>query len=183
MARLRVPVIALAFLGAFAACKPSAAPPPAPTSEAGADANGFSAPTSYTRPRRPPSRARCRSPTRRTSRTRKRGLVAERSRGRSSPAPTARRSGTPQSYGFVQGDAPASVNPSLWRQAKLNGIHGLFEVADGVYQVRGYDVSNMTLIRGQDRLDRRRSAHERARPPRPRSRSRARTSATCRSSP
>ena len=32
------------------------------------------------------------------------------------------------SYAFVQGDAPASVNPSLWRQAKLNGLHGLFEV-------------------------------------------------------
>jgi alkyl sulfatase BDS1-like metallo-beta-lactamase superfamily hydrolase len=51
-------------------------------------------------------------------------------------------------YGFVSGDAPATVNPSLWRQAKLNGIHGLFEVADGIYQVRGYDLSNMTLIRG-----------------------------------
>jgi len=51
-------------------------------------------------------------------------------------------------YGFVSGDAPATVHPSLWRQAKLNGIHGLFQVADGVYQVRGYDLSNMTLIRG-----------------------------------
>jgi len=52
-------------------------------------------------------------------------------------------------YAFVAGDAPPSVNPSLWRQAKLNGIHGLFKVADGVYQVRGYDLSNMTLIRGR----------------------------------
>jgi alkyl sulfatase BDS1-like metallo-beta-lactamase superfamily hydrolase len=52
-------------------------------------------------------------------------------------------------YAFVQGDAPPSVNPSLWRQAKLNGLHGLFEVAEGIYQVRGYDVSNLTLIRGQ----------------------------------
>jgi alkyl sulfatase BDS1-like metallo-beta-lactamase superfamily hydrolase len=51
-------------------------------------------------------------------------------------------------YGFVSGDAPETVHPSLWRQARLNGIHGLFEVADGVYQVRGYDLSNMTLIRG-----------------------------------
>lgn len=51
-------------------------------------------------------------------------------------------------YGFVSGDAPATVHPSLWRQAKLNGIHGLFEVAEGIYQVRGYDLSNMTLIRG-----------------------------------
>jgi alkyl sulfatase BDS1-like metallo-beta-lactamase superfamily hydrolase len=53
------------------------------------------------------------------------------------------------SYAFVQGDAPGSVNPSLWRQAKLNGLHGLFQVAEGIYQVRGYDVSNLTLIRGQ----------------------------------
>jgi alkyl sulfatase BDS1-like metallo-beta-lactamase superfamily hydrolase len=53
-----------------------------------------------------------------------------------------------RAYAFVNGDAPASVNPSLWRQAQLNGIHGLFEVVDGVHQVRGYDVSNMTLIRG-----------------------------------
>jgi alkyl sulfatase BDS1-like metallo-beta-lactamase superfamily hydrolase len=52
-------------------------------------------------------------------------------------------------FAFVEGDAPASVNPSLWRQAKLNGNHGLFQVADGVYQVRGYDVSNMSWIRGQ----------------------------------
>ena len=52
-------------------------------------------------------------------------------------------------FSFVSGDAPPSVNPSLWRQAKLNGMHGLFRVAEGIYQVRGYDVSNMTWIRGK----------------------------------
>ena len=52
-------------------------------------------------------------------------------------------------YGFVTGEAPPSVNPSLWRQALLNGQHGLFEVAPGIHQVRGYDLSNMTLIDGQ----------------------------------
>jgi alkyl sulfatase BDS1-like metallo-beta-lactamase superfamily hydrolase len=52
-------------------------------------------------------------------------------------------------FAFVTGESPASVNPSLWRQAKLNGLHGLFQVAEGVYQVRGYDVSNMTWIRGR----------------------------------
>src|SRR6187455_889830 len=45
-------------------------------------------------------------------------------------------------YAFEQGEAPPSANPSLWRQAALNNIHGLFQVADGVYQVRGYDLSN-----------------------------------------
>src|SRR3990172_4879119 len=49
-------------------------------------------------------------------------------------------------YAFVKGDAPNSVNPSLWRQAKLNGAHGLFKVVDGIYQLRGYDISNMTII-------------------------------------
>jgi alkyl sulfatase BDS1-like metallo-beta-lactamase superfamily hydrolase len=52
-------------------------------------------------------------------------------------------------FDFVAGDAPASVNPSLWRQAKLNGLHGLYQVAEGIYQVRGYDVSNMSWIRGR----------------------------------
>ena len=52
-------------------------------------------------------------------------------------------------YDFVQGSAPESVNPSLWRQAMLNNIHGLFEVVPGVYQLRGFDISNMTLIRGE----------------------------------
>jgi alkyl sulfatase BDS1-like metallo-beta-lactamase superfamily hydrolase len=54
-----------------------------------------------------------------------------------------------KAYGFVQGEAPPTVNPSLWRQAKLNGIHGLFEVTDGVYQLRGFDLANMTIIEGK----------------------------------
>lgn len=52
-------------------------------------------------------------------------------------------------YDWVQGAAPASVNPSLWREVGLLKKHGLFAVADGVWQVRGFDVSNMTVIRGQ----------------------------------
>ncbi len=52
-------------------------------------------------------------------------------------------------YEFIQGEAPGTVNPSLWRQAKLNNINGLFEVVDGIYQVRGFDLSNVTFIRGE----------------------------------
>jgi alkyl sulfatase BDS1-like metallo-beta-lactamase superfamily hydrolase len=52
-------------------------------------------------------------------------------------------------YGFMKGAAPDSVNPSLWRQGRLNNIHGLFQVTDGIYQLRGHDLSNMTLIRGE----------------------------------
>jgi len=55
---------------------------------------------------------------------------------------------SPAAYDFLKADAPATVNPSLWRQSQLNAKHGLFEVVDGIYQVRGFDLSNMTLIRG-----------------------------------
>jgi len=55
----------------------------------------------------------------------------------------------PAEYDFILGEAPASVNPSLWRQARLNNIHGLFEVTKGIYQLRGYDLSNMTIIEGE----------------------------------
>jgi alkyl sulfatase BDS1-like metallo-beta-lactamase superfamily hydrolase len=52
-------------------------------------------------------------------------------------------------YGFLSSaEAPPSVNPSLWRQSRLNMSHGLFEVVPGVYQVRGLDIANMTLIEG-----------------------------------
>ncbi len=52
-------------------------------------------------------------------------------------------------YGFLSQDqAPSTVNPSLWRQARLNMNHGLFEVVPGVYQVRGLDIANMTLVEG-----------------------------------
>ena len=54
------------------------------------------------------------------------------------------------------------VNPSLWRQQQLNHAQGLFKVADGIYQIRGYDIANMTLVEGADRLDRHRhDAHAR----------------------
>ncbi len=43
---------------------------------------------------------------------------------------------------------PDTVHPSLWRQAQLNNIHGLFEVAPGVWQARGYDISNITFVQG-----------------------------------
>jgi alkyl sulfatase BDS1-like metallo-beta-lactamase superfamily hydrolase len=50
-------------------------------------------------------------------------------------------------YGFLSdAEAPATVNPSLWRQSRLNMNHGIFEVVPGVYQIRGLDIANMTLI-------------------------------------
>lgn len=51
-------------------------------------------------------------------------------------------------YDFLKGPAPATVNPSLWRQAQLLSKHGLYKVSDRVWQVRGFDISNITFVRG-----------------------------------
>jgi len=60
---------------------------------------------------------------------------------------------TMKPYDFLKQSEPAdSVNPSLWRQAQLNAIHGLFKVTERVYQVRGFDISNMTIIEGDTSL-------------------------------
>ncbi len=56
-------------------------------------------------------------------------------------------------YAFLSHEAaPPTVNPSLWRQARLNMHHGLFQVTDRIYQVRGFDISNMTIIEGDQGL-------------------------------
>lgn len=51
-----------------------------------------------------------------------------------------------ESYAFLTGDAPDSVNPSLWRQSLLVNAQGLFEVVEGIYQVRGLDLSHITFV-------------------------------------
>jgi alkyl sulfatase BDS1-like metallo-beta-lactamase superfamily hydrolase len=51
-------------------------------------------------------------------------------------------------YGFLQSDCPDTAHPSLWRQGQLASKQGLYEVCDGIYQVRGLDLSNMTLVEG-----------------------------------
>lgn len=58
----------------------------------------------------------------------------------------------PEQYQFLRGDAPDTVNPSLWRLAQLNAIHGLFKVVDGMYQVRGFSLANMTIVEGRTGL-------------------------------
>ncbi|MER5484072.1 alkyl sulfatase dimerization domain-containing protein [Streptomyces sp. NPDC002812] len=52
-------------------------------------------------------------------------------------------------YAFLKADCPDTANPSLWRQAQLASKQGLYEVTDGIYQVRGLDLSNMTLVEGE----------------------------------
>jgi len=54
-----------------------------------------------------------------------------------------------EDYNFLQGNCPSTVNPKLWRQGQLTRKQGLFEVTTGVYQVRGLDISNMTLVEGK----------------------------------
>ena len=52
-------------------------------------------------------------------------------------------------FAFVKGQPPATVNPSLWRQALLNNQVGLFKVTAGIWQLRGFDIANITLIEGK----------------------------------
>jgi alkyl sulfatase BDS1-like metallo-beta-lactamase superfamily hydrolase len=53
-----------------------------------------------------------------------------------------------ESYAFLEGEAPPTVNPSLWRQSQLLTRHGLYEVVPGIYQVRGLDLSVVTFVEG-----------------------------------
>ncbi|MFP3991424.1 alkyl sulfatase dimerization domain-containing protein [Streptomyces sp. E11-3] len=52
-------------------------------------------------------------------------------------------------YAFLDQGCPDSANPSLWRQSRLCAEHGLFEVTEGIYQVRGFDLSNVTFVEGE----------------------------------
>lgn len=55
-----------------------------------------------------------------------------------------------KAYNFVENkEAPDTVNPSLWRNTQNNHLYGLFKVTDGIYQVRGYDMTNITFIEGK----------------------------------
>ena len=51
-------------------------------------------------------------------------------------------------FDFLTGDAPDSVNPSLWRVSELNAKAGLYEVGEGIFQIRAFDLANMSFIRG-----------------------------------
>ncbi|WP_425987823.1 alkyl/aryl-sulfatase [Afipia sp. DC4300-2b1] len=69
------------------------------------------------------------------------------------PGPTDKPAFNTKQYDFLKNDqVPATVNPSLWRQAQLNAINGLFKVTERVYQVRGLDIANLTIIEGESGL-------------------------------
>ncbi|HET9063099.1 MAG TPA: alkyl sulfatase dimerization domain-containing protein, partial [Candidatus Binatia bacterium] len=133
------------------ACGKPASPPTASVpaaADSGPDVQGHTAPTSFTVAANAKAVADLPLDDPQDYEDARRGLIA------SDPAIELEGAGgarvwSTKDYAFVEGDAPASVNPSLWRQAKLNGIHGLFKVADGIHQIRGYDISNMTIIDGR----------------------------------
>jgi alkyl sulfatase BDS1-like metallo-beta-lactamase superfamily hydrolase len=79
----------------------------------------------------------------------KKGFIAKRADGLITDE-KGRFIGNSDNYEFLRDgrDCPDTVDPHLWRHATLNAHHGLFNVADGVWQVRGYDISNITFIRG-----------------------------------
>jgi alkyl sulfatase BDS1-like metallo-beta-lactamase superfamily hydrolase len=54
-----------------------------------------------------------------------------------------------EQFHYLAAEAPDTVNPSLWRNAQLSSEHGLFQVADGIYQIRGFDISNMSVVVGE----------------------------------
>jgi len=55
-----------------------------------------------------------------------------------------------RSYDFLDGESPDTAHPNLWRQSRLTRIAGLFELAPGVYQLRGFDLSNMHVVEGDE---------------------------------
>lgn len=140
-------VLAVLLLGPLAACGKQEAPP-SRASDSAPDAQGHSAPTSFTAEANAAVARALALGDPQDFDDAQRGLVASEEVLVAGPGDRGRPIWDTAEYAFVTGDAPASVNPSLWRQAKLNGIHGLFEVVPGVYQIRGFDLSNLTLIRG-----------------------------------
>jgi alkyl sulfatase BDS1-like metallo-beta-lactamase superfamily hydrolase len=76
-----------------------------------------------------------------------RGKIADLSNG-GIPAPGGRVAWDMADWAFLDAPCPPTAHPALWRMGQLNTLAGLFEVADGVYQARGFDYANMTVIRG-----------------------------------
>lgn len=140
---MRIRIGWIAGCAALVACGPKALPP-----EPGADAQGHTAPTAQTAQHNAQVARRLPLADPQDGEDARRGLIA------SADSLIVRHADgrvvwDQDAYAFEQGEAPASVNPSLWRQAKLNSLHGLFEVTPGIYQLRGFDLANMSLIQGQ----------------------------------
>jgi len=132
-------ILLMVMLLAVGACTPETAED--------SDASGFSAPTEATREMNARVREELPFDNRDDFEEARRGLIASAPDLQIKDADGVVIWDMP-SFNFIDGPAPASVNPSLWRQAQLNNIHGLFEVTPGIYQLRGFDLANMTIIEG-----------------------------------
>ncbi|GHD28913.1 alkyl/aryl-sulfatase [Halioglobus pacificus] len=120
----------------------------APVPMEGADENGFTAPTAATLAANKAVAERIAAYPSEDFEQARRGLIAS-ADSLVIRDPDGKEVWNQDAYRFIEGDAPGTVNPSLWRQEQLNNIHGLFEVVPGIYQLRGYDLANMTLIEGE----------------------------------
>lgn len=145
---VRFAVVLLSMAG-LSACSGEREPSPAAPDEAGVaiDADGFHAATAAT------ARANANSGADLALSDQQDFIDARRGRVATDPNLEIRDADgelvwRPADHAFLEALESAAVNPSLLRQARLNSIHGLFEVTDGVWQVRGYDLSNMSLIAG-----------------------------------
>jgi alkyl sulfatase BDS1-like metallo-beta-lactamase superfamily hydrolase len=142
VSRWRVPGLLGLMLATLTACGNSGG-------EAGENAQGLSAPSSYTSAANQKLAKSLPKDDGSDLEAAKRGFIASRD---DSLAAITNLQGEVvwnlDEYSFIEGEAPDSTNPSLWRQASLNNIHGLFKVTDRVYQVRGFDLANMTIILG-----------------------------------
>ena len=132
----------LLLLLPLAACSKGPAPVP------GADEHGFTAPTAHTAAANRAVAEAIAGLSGDDFQQATRGLVAA-ADSLVVTAANGRTAWDQDAYRFIDGEAPPSVNPSLWRQARLNNIHGLFEVIPGIYQLRGFDLANITLIEGE----------------------------------
>ncbi|MEH6581039.1 MAG: alkyl sulfatase dimerization domain-containing protein [Halioglobus sp.] len=138
---MRHPITVLALFTLLTACQGEVSDP-------GADARGHTAPTAATiAANRQQAKVLPLSEQRDFEEARK-GLIAS-ADSLQIAGPGQKMVWNMDAYQFITGDAPDSVNPSLWRQESLNNIHGLFEVTQGVYQLRGFDLANMSIIEGE----------------------------------
>lgn len=121
----------------------------APTQTIGADADGHSPATAHTRDQNAAKRQLLARLNNEDMAAASRGLIAAAPATLTISGPGDMPAWDLGAYQFIAGEAPDTVNPSLWRQERLNNLAGLYQVAPGIYQVRGFDLANMTLIEGE----------------------------------
>lgn len=136
-------IVALSSMALLAACGSSQM-----ATEQGADEHGFTAPTQHTLEANQKVAERLPLADQTDYEDAARGLIA-------SPESLIVKNSNGENvwnhdaFSFIEGaEAPASVNPSLWRQAQLNHKAGLYKVTEGIYQIRAYDLANLSIIEG-----------------------------------